>query len=331
MRYPFPGFFTTRGISFFKNVTFELDFPMVNVYFLRGALIEKGETFMSSGKRYQIKRVLNNNSLVALDEQMAEVILLGKGIGFDKKKGEYIVHDTKIEKVFVLSSEDKREQMVRIFAETDEEIIQAVNEFIQEIEKKIDRKFTENFLVTLIDHLSFAIKRLKQGIQIQNPFLHEVRSLYAHEYRLAEQGIRTLEKRLNMDIPDDEIGFITLHLHSSRTNQELGRMNRYSLLIARLINVIETELDIEVDKTSIDYARLLTHLRFAIERAETKKMLGENHPLSGLLRTEYPVCYNLSWKLVKIMQNELRVEIPESEVSYLTLHIQRIVNHIDPS
>ncbi|WCK55879.1 PRD domain-containing protein [Aneurinibacillus sp. Ricciae_BoGa-3] len=286
---------------------------------------------MSSGKRYQIKRVLNNNSLVALDEQMAEVILLGKGIGFDKKKGEYIVHDTKIEKVFVLSSEDKREQMVRIFAETDEEIIQAVNEFIQEIEKKIDRKFTENFLVTLIDHLSFAIKRLKQGIQIQNPFLHEVRSLYAHEYRLAEQGIRTLEKRLNMDIPDDEIGFITLHLHSSRTNQELGRMNRYSLLIARLINVIETELDIEVDKTSIDYARLLTHLRFAIERAETKKMLGENHPLSGLLRTEYPVCYNLSWKLVKIMQNELRVEIPESEVSYLTLHIQRIVNHIDPS
>jgi transcriptional antiterminator len=293
--------------------------------------VEKGETLMNSGKRYQIKRVLNNNSLVALDEQMAEVILLGKGIGFDKKKGESIVHDEKIEKIFVPSSDDKREQMVRIFAETEEEIIQAVNEFIQEIETKMDRKFTENFLVTLIDHLSFAVKRLKQGIQIHNPFLHEVRSLYAYEYRLAEQGIRTLEKRLNMEIPDDEIGFVTLHLHSSRTNQELGRMNRYSLLIARLITVIENELDIELDKTSIDYARLLTHLRFAIERAETQKMLGENHPLSGLLRTEYPVCYNLSWKLVKIMQNELRVEIPEAEVSYLTLHIQRIISHVDPS
>ncbi|WP_027415910.1 glucose PTS transporter transcription antiterminator GlcT [Aneurinibacillus terranovensis] len=283
---------------------------------------------MNTGKRYQIKRVLNNNSLLALDERRTEVILLGKGIGFEKKKGDSILFNEAVEKVFVPSSEDNREKMVRIFAETDEEVIRIINEFIEYVEKAVNKKFSEQFIVTLIDHISFAIKRLGQGVNIDNPFLHEVRSLYAYEYKIAEEGIRKIEKQLHMKIPDDEIGFITLHLHSSRTNQSLSKMNRFSQLISRLISVVENELDVTIDKTSIDYARLITHLRFAVERAEAKKMLEDNHPVSDLLRKEYPACYNLSWKLVKIMQNELKVDIPEAEVSYLTLHIQRIVSHL---
>lgn len=284
---------------------------------------------MNKGKRYHIQKVLSNNAVLVVDEQDNEMILLGKGIGFQKKKGDLLPHDEQVEKVFVLSSGHNRDILLRLFSETDDALIRAASEYIQYVEAKLDKALSEQFVVAFIDHLSFAVKRLRQGIMIPNPFLHEVRSLYPLEYSLAQEGIKMLEDRLHMEIPQDEIGFIALHLHGARTNQSLTKMNRFSELINKLVQVIEEELEITIDKTSTDYSRLVTHLRFAVERAEKGQPLGDNHPLSILLQREYPVCYNLSWKLIKIMRKELKTDIPETEASYLTLHIHRLRNHLN--
>ncbi len=281
---------------------------------------------MGNEKGYVIKKNLNNNALVALDEGQKEVILIGKGIGFQRAKGDIVRHDDRIEKVFVLISKGQREKMLRLFTEIDEEVIRVITEYVKYAEKKLERTFSTQFYIALIDHLSFAIKRLQQGVNIHNPFLYDVRILYPYEYSLAQEGKALLEKRLNITIPEDEIGFLALHLHSGRTDQDLTPMNRFSGLIAKLIGVAEKELDIEIDKTSLDYSRLLTHLRFAIKRAESGTFLDKENPLSRILQKEYPLCYNVAWKLVKILQNELKVDIPEAEVSYLTLHIQRILD-----
>jgi transcriptional antiterminator len=280
-------------------------------------------------KVYVLKKNLNNNALVALGERQQEVILIGKGIGFQRAKGDIVRHDAKIEKVFVLASEGQREQMLRLFTETDEEVMRVITEYVKYVEGKLARTLPTQFFIALIDHLSFAIKRLQQGINILNPFLYDVRILYPYEYALAQEGTVLLEKRLKITIPEDEIGFLALHLHSGRTNQNLSQMNRFSGLIAKLIGVIEVELEIEIDKTSLDYSRLLTHLRFAIERAEGHDLSEKENPLSRILKQEYPLCYNIAWKLVKILQNELKVDIPEAEVGYLTLHIQRILERAE--
>ncbi|UOF89104.1 PRD domain-containing protein [Fodinisporobacter ferrooxydans] len=281
---------------------------------------------MSEVKRYQLKKILSNNALLAVDASQTEVILLGKGIGFQRKKGDWIGLE-QVEKLFLSPSDQNRDAMLRLFAETDEDVIRATSDFIQYAENKLQLKFTQQFLITLFDHIGFAIKRLQQGIQIRNPFLHEVRALYPKEYSLALEGIKMLANRLKIKIPEDEVGFIALHLHGAGTHQTIEKINKYSTLIAKLIAIIESELLTEIDKTTADYSRLLTHLRFAVDRAEKDQPLGENHPLSTLLQKEYPVCYNLSWKLIKILQKELQKKIPEAEASYLTLHIQRLYDH----
>ncbi len=284
---------------------------------------------MERTKRYKAKKIISNNAVLAVDHLERELILLGKGIGFQRKKNDIIPHDTSIEKIFIPSSEDNREAMLRLFEETDEEVMNAINEYIRLVEETLHQQLTERFIVSFIDHLSFAIKRLQQGIRIYNPFLHEVKSLYPTEYSVAEAVVPLLKRRINIELPEDELGFITLHLRSAQTNQSITEMNRFSTLIATLVELIEKEMGIQIDKNSTDYARLVTHLRYAIDRAEKGQGLGENHPLSALLQKEYPVCYNFCYKLVKIMQNELRIEIPESEVSYLTLHIQRMTQHVN--
>lgn len=283
---------------------------------------------MDNEKSYVIKKNLNNNALVVLDDHHREVILIGKGIGFQRLKGDTIKHDASIEKMFMLVAESQREQMLRLVAETDAEVIRVITEYVKYAEKKLDRTFTNEFYVTLIDHLSFAIKRLQQGIKIHNPFLYDMRILYPAEYALAQEGTALLEQRLKMSIPEDETGFLALHLYSGRTDQTLSRMNCFSGLIAKLIKVTEAELDIEIDKQSIEYARLLTHLRFAIERAEKCRspVAEKENPLSRILQAEYPLCYNVAWKLVRMLQHELKVDIPQAEVGYLALHIYRIVD-----
>jgi transcriptional antiterminator len=282
---------------------------------------------MDRKKRYKAKRIIGNNAILVVDEMDRELILLGKSIGFQRKKNDMIPHDDTIERVFVPSSENNREAMLHLITETDEEVMTAIHQYIQMVEEALQQPLTEQFVFSLIDHLSFAIKRLRQGIHIHNPFLHEVKSLYPTEYAIAGLIIPLFQKQLGVEIPEDELGFITLHLRSAHTNQSITAMSQFSKLIALLVELIEKELSIQIDKSSTDYARLVTHLRFAIDRAEKGQGLGENHPLSSLLQKEYPVCYNLSYKLVKIMQNVLKVDIPEAEVSYLTLHIQRIESH----
>ena len=53
---------------------------------------------------YRIIKALNNNSLLALDKENREVILLGKGLGFGKKNGERL-EDIQDAKLYTLVSD----------------------------------------------------------------------------------------------------------------------------------------------------------------------------------------------------------------------------------
>jgi len=284
---------------------------------------------MNEKKTYKIKKVISNNALLAIDHSGNEVILLGKGIGFQRTKNDIIPHSDAIEKVFIPSSANNREAMLQLFSETGDELMTAINSYLEIVERAFDQELTQQFVFSFIDHITFAIKRIQQGIRIYNPFLHEVKNLYPLEYALAEKLLPLIKDKLHIELPEDELGFITLHLRTIKSNQSIAEMNQFSQLITTLVELIEEELSITINKISTDYARLVTHIRFAIDRAQKRQGLGENHPLSALLQREYPVCYNLSYKLVKIMQNELKLDISEAEVSYLTLHIQRLAKDVN--
>jgi len=274
---------------------------------------------------YIIKKVLNNNAVAALDKSNKEVILSGKGIGFQRAKGDIISNDEAIEKVFVLNSDSQYEQMLRLFSENDESVMRVVAEYVRYVEKRLEGALPSHFLLVLIDHLAFVIKRLQQGINIHNPFLYDVRILYPQEYALAQEGVNIIQEQLNISIPDDEIAFLALHLHSGRINRSLSQINIFTELITKLIRVIEIELALEIDRTSLDYVRLLTHIRFLIEQAESRLPFERESRLSRVLQREYPLCYNVAWKLVKILQNELQADIPEAEAGYIAMHLQRIL------
>ena len=60
-----------------------------------------------------IQRILNNNVVQALDNNV-EYIVMGKGLGFQKKVGD-LVDKEKIEKTFVLENTEAVEEWSRVY------------------------------------------------------------------------------------------------------------------------------------------------------------------------------------------------------------------------
>jgi len=270
-----------------------------------------------------VQKVLNNNVLIGEHSSYGEVVIIGKGIGFNRKKGESI-DQSHAEKTFVLKNEKEQENYLKLLPFIETDLLDTIITAIHHIKKSTGAELNEHIHVGLTDHLMFAIKRLSNGLEMKNPFLLETKALYPMEYSTAREVVTLIEEKIGVYLPEDEIGFIALHIHSAIMNKELSDVNRHSQLITSLVELIEDQLDIKIDKESIDYLRLVRHLRFTIERINAGETVEEQGNINSFLKAEYPICYNLSWKLIKVMQKFLQQPVYDAEAVYLTMHLQRL-------
>lgn len=274
---------------------------------------------------FTIKKVLNNNVLIADHDTYEEVVLIGKGIGFGKKRGDMMQEDS-YEKMFVLTNQKEQEQFKMLLPFVDEDMIEVVSDVIHFIAERVELPLNEHIHIALIDHITFAIKRLQKGMDIKNPFLIETKTLYPNEFLIAEEVIDMINDRLKVNLPEGEIGFIALHIHSAITNKPIADVNQFSQLINQLVGVIEDSMKIKVNHDSVNYLRLVRHLRYTIERVLSGETVEEPEKFTLLLKKEYPLCYNTSWKMIKVMQQFLKKPVYEAEAVYLTLHLYRLTN-----
>ncbi|GAQ16990.1 RNA-binding antitermination protein GlcT [Oceanobacillus picturae] len=273
---------------------------------------------------YKVVKALNNNVLIALDDNQQEVVLIGKGIGFNKSKDSIIPENT-VEKLFVLRNEKAQEHYKSLIPDLDENTLNTIISSIEIIRRRTRTILSEKVHVALTDHILFATTRLLNGMAIKNPFLTETKALYPFEYEVAAEVVEFINHSMQIDLPEGEIGFIALHVHSAITDKAVSDVNRYSKLIIQLIEMIEVQLRVTIDREGMEYARLLRHLRYTIERVLNDEIVQEPEKIASLLKSEYPTCYNLSWKIIKIMQQTLKKPVYEAEAVYLTMHLQRLI------
>ncbi|WP_297632260.1 PRD domain-containing protein [uncultured Clostridium sp.] len=265
-------------------------------------------------------KVFNNNIILVKSEE-EEKILFEKGIGFGKKNGAVIKEGTEIDKIFVIQNEKNIENFNKVIERTDKKLLGLFEEIIYEISKELNEELSENIHIGLVDHLGFAIKRLENNEEIQNPFLIEIETLYAKEFSLAEKVAKRIESEIDIDIPDGEIGFIAIHIHSARNGGKLSNTVRYSYLGNSIIELVEDELEIEIERKSLDYARFLTHIRFAIERIMTQNPIEND--LRGVIKSKYKISYKIAKSVGVMIGEELKLEVSEDEVAYIAMHIER--------
>ena len=185
----------------------------------------------------------------------------------------------------------------------------------------VDEELNERIHISLIDHLFFAIKRLKNNEKIENPFLIETQTLYSKEYNLAKLVGKMIENHSNVEIPDGEIAFIALHIHSALNDGKISNTIKNTNLISEIVEYVEGKLDCQIYKDSLDYARFCTHVKFAIQRIMSNNTIDND--LTKIIKETYKESYIISEGIGRIIEKNIGISVTDDEISCLTIHVER--------
>lgn len=271
-----------------------------------------------------IEKVINNNIISAYEKSGAEVIVMGRGIGFKKKQGEVVPAD-QISKIFRIKSRTLTEQFKELLANMPLERVRISDEIISHAKDHLKLKLNQSIYVTLTDHINFAIERVSQGIEPQNALLWEIKRFYPQEFQLGIYALELIQDRLDILLPEDEAGFIALHSVNAEYGTDIRDAVKFPDQMQAIVDIVERDLGILLDESSLHYERFMTHIKFLIQRIYRKELLSsEDRELSLLMQRKYPREYQCSLKVAEYIMQATGSRLSEEEIMYLSVHIRRV-------
>lgn len=270
---------------------------------------------------YQVVKVLNNNGILALNlDDNCEYIFIGKGIGFHHKLDQTFeqVEDAKRYK---LQDTEKRRDSLSVVNNVDPIYLDIANEIIVLSEKKFG-SIDNSIMLVLADHIAFAVERIRNNLVINNPFTADIRALFLEEYEIALEAKKLIEQLVDIEVNEEEVAYITLHVHSALTSENVSRGMSVTILVSNMIERIEKEYEIKIDKSSLSYNRLMTHIKYMITRALKNEALKVD--MSLYVQSEFPDSYEIAKELCEELSKEVKKSFSSIEVGYLAIHIERL-------
>lgn len=177
-------------------------------------------------RAFRVERAIGNNVLLTADLQTGrEYVIFGKGLGFALKTGQTVDStDSRIEKRFRLDDTEQMKQYHSYLEEIDPAIIDLTERIADRIKQKTGVDVNPKLYFALPSHIQFAIYRLRNGMDIVNPFLNETKKSFPVEYEIAAQLAEWINEQFHIEIPEDEIGFLSFHVYSGIHNVPVGQI-----------------------------------------------------------------------------------------------------------
>ena len=275
----------------------------------------------------RVIKVLNNSLVLALDNAGQESILMGKGIGFHKSIG-YEFQESEIEKVFVLKDKEVSRNIIRLAAETDSVFFELAKAVIDYAIEQFDMKLMDHIYLSLTDHLSFAARRVREGIVLQNFYTLEMKKFNPQEFQVGEYAVNLMRERLDLEIPADEAGNIAFHFINAQFNHPYNSQN---LLISRtldaVLDIVKYAFGITYNEDSTSYSRYVTHVRLFAQRLVSRNQLPDekNSLLYEQIHSSCQKEFECVEKIQIYVMEQFRQKLSSQEKMYLALHIHRVL------
>ena len=215
----------------------------------------------------KIIKVINNNTVCALDKKGKEQIISGKGIGFGKKRGDE-VDSAQIQKIYMIADSALRKRMVECLAEIPYEHIRLTSDLVDHISEQFSQEvLKESLMISLSDHVSFAIERQKGG----NEFCQSADGLHSRLFSGGTCSWKLLsgrnppaagniasQRRSRLQLP---VRIINARLHTN-----MGQVPDITKLVNGCAEIADTFYQGKLDKTTVSYERFLVHLKYLAKR-----------------------------------------------------------------
>lgn len=279
---------------------------------------------MSNDGLLKIERIVGNNVILTSHAiTNKEYVLFGKGLGFISKGNQYIqMKDPQIERRYRLDEEQPSSQFQALIENIDTQVIHISEQIIDKVKERLGTPVQPKVYFALPNHIQFVIYRLKNEMEIINPFLSETKLSFPQEYEIATEAVDMINDHFQLQIPEDEIGFLTLHIHTCTETVSVGQLVKIRGLLNQIVDHIEVKMGFKLHKTSTDYVRLITHLRGAVERIIDGQHIV--NPFTSEIKTLHSDIYEIAVELAEIISEELEVIVSDDEIGYMAIHLYRL-------
>lgn len=272
-----------------------------------------------------IKQVINNNVVVSEDKKGTEIIVIGKGIGFNGKKGD-VIQEKKIVKTFTLKNEKEKNSFSMMIAEIPYDIIEFAIEAGEYIKEKCSKKISKRIILSLVDHIDATIERYRQGISLGDKLLWDIQYLYREEYEIAKEICQKMNNYFDIKVDESEASFITLHIINSQMELNMKDAYKATGIIDTSIKTIEEYFGKDITQNEVHFQRFVTHLQYFAKRMIQKTFLSDQDTkMNNFIQMQYPEEYLCAKKIKEKIEYMYRMEIAEDECTYLTIHIARLL------
>ena len=274
----------------------------------------------------KIDKIINNNLIRTFDNNGKEILVMGCGLGFQKKIGDTIDR-SKIEKIYAIENKNDSNKLMNLLSEIPLEYIQVSNEIISYAKYSLGKRLNDNIYISLTDHISFAIERYKQGLNFKNALLWEIKRFYNHEFLIGKEALTIIKKRLDIMLSEDEAASIALHIVNAQLNsRDMNDTLDITKMIQNILNIVKFHFNIELDEYSLHYERFITHLKFFAQRILSGKVVkSDDANFCEMIKEQYKDAYLCAEKIKKYIDKEFNHELSDEEMMYLTVHIKRII------
>ncbi len=263
---------------------------------------------------------INNNVSLCLDSNNIEVVAFGKGIGFTKPP--YEVDLNQVQRTYY----DIDPMYINMISDIPEEILDISDNIINYARIKLDNPVSSNIVITLADHINFAIQRYKENMNIKLPIVHDIQYLFETEMEIGEYALKLIKKKLKVFLPKEEAAYIALHIinaESMNKNKKQEKLDEE--VIDDICDIIEKDFQIKVDKIGFNYSRFVSHMHYLLKRGKKNEMVkSENQKLYESLINTYPKTYECTQHVRKYLKDQMNWDLSDEECIYLMLHINRL-------
>ena len=272
-------------------------------------------------------RVLNNNA-VMVDADGHRMILLGRGIGFGRRLGDAIPLADAVE-TFSPSTPLELRQLVEFAREIPLDVFQVARHAIAHGTQVAGIRPTQALLLSIADHLNFAVQRATLGQVIEFPLSWEIAELYPEETELGHLVVALAGSELGVRIHADEATAFAMHF----VNAQFARADVRETVtmtedLQSVLRVIEAGLGAKATADSMSVARFITHLRYLYARIAKSAQISSAPPVSmSALRETHPEVPAVAAQVRAVVERR-GAALSAAEVAYLELHVARLASTV---
>ena len=234
-----------------------------------------------------IKKI-NNNVVICVDSNNNELIAMGKGVGFGDFPRELNVAD--IQRTFY----DLDEAHLLVMKDLPDDVVLFAGKIIDMAKNILDASFSGNVVLSLADHIAFAIERCTNNIKVKMPLAYDIEQFYPKECKIAEYTIDRMAKMYKIYVPKSEIyGVAMILINGQIENKEIGpSFEEITDLLNRLCS--------------------------------NESINSDNEELLSSIKECYPEVYKCSQIISSYLEDKFNKKLSEEEKLYMVLHINRV-------